>query len=243
MTRSTIDPHEIAHFSKDSSQWWDEDGPFAPLHRLNPTRITYLKDQITTHFANHFKGIKGLSILDIGCGGGLVSEPLARLGANMTSIDGDANAITTAKAHAEQNDLKINYLNGDANNLIQDKKRFDVVLALEIIEHVSDPNAFIDTLTNLVRPNGLIIISTLNRTPKSYALGIVAAEYILKWVPRGTHTWSKFLKPSEISKMLQCHNFKPQNITGMNFNPVTNGFELSKHDLSVNYFLTATKAD
>lgn len=237
MQTSTINQTEIDHFTKDSAKWWDETGPFAPLHKLNPTRLTYLKQQIE----NRFDSLKNLDILDIGCGGGLVSEPLTRLGASVTGIDGDAQAIQVAKDHAEQNNLKINYLTGDAEQLLKSKKRFDVVLALEIIEHVSNPESFTALLTQLVKPNGIIIMSTLNRTPQSYALGIVAAEYILGWVPKGTHTWSKFLKPSELNSMLRCHNFGITDITGLTYNPISQNFELSNSKVAVNYFITAQK--
>lgn len=237
MQNSSINAKEIEHFTKDSETWWDETGPFAPLHRLNPARMTYLKGQIEARFGS----LKNLDILDIGCGGGLVSEPLTRLGARLTAVDGDAQAIRVAKDHAAQNDLKINYLVGDAAQLLEDKKRFDVVLALEVIEHVENHADFVALLTKLVKQDGLIIISTLNRTAQSFALGIVAAEYILGWVPKGTHNWQKFLKPSEINSMLRCHNFMTKDVTGLTYNPIAQSFNLSPHDVAVNYFLTAQK--
>jgi 2-polyprenyl-6-hydroxyphenyl methylase/3-demethylubiquinone-9 3-methyltransferase len=237
MKQATIDPSEIAHFAKDSSDWWNESGAFAPLHRLNPVRIAYIRDQMLAKFGT----LKGLEILDIGCGGGLVAEPLTRLGAKVTAIDGDAQAVQVAKQHALENYLKINYLTGDASILLKDKKRFDVVLGLEIIEHVTDPLSFIETVTALSKPSGMVILSTLNRTPKSYALGIIAAEYILGWVPKGTHSWQKFLKPSELSKMLHRHNFIPSDVTGLVYNPLRSEFSLSSNDVAVNYFLTASK--
>ena len=239
MSQATIDHSEIAHFAKDSMHWWDENGAFSPLHKLNPTRIAYLKSQITAHFG----AIKGLNILDIGCGGGLVCEPLTRLGATMTGIDGDAQAIETAKNHAAGNRLNINYLCGDAQNLIQKKQRYDVVLGLEVIEHVNDPDIFIDMMTKLIKPNGLLILSTLNRTPKSYALGIVMAEYVLRWVPRGTHSWQKFVKPSELNRMLRRRNWHTHDVTGLIYNPLADSFSLSPSDVDVNYFLTARNAD
>lgn len=232
---STIVAEEIEHFAKDSSHWWDENGPFKPLHRLNPVRIKYIKQQICAHFNRDFddlKALKGLKILDIGCGGGLVCEPLARLGASVTGIDADANAIEVAKNHS---DLGINYICDDAANL---DKEFDIVLALEVIEHVSDIDAFINTCAKRMKPDGIIIMSTLNRTPKSYALGIVAAEYILGWVPKGTHNWKKFVKPSEISRHARKQNLTPQNITGLIFNPLKNEFMLSETDLDVNYLIS-----
>lgn len=237
MQNSSINTKEIEHFTKDSETWWDETGPFAPLHRLNPARMTYLKRQIEARFGS----LKNLDILDIGCGGGLVSEPLTRLGARLTAVDGDAQAIRVAKDHAAKNDLKINYLAGDAAQLLEGKKRFDVVLALEVIEHVENHADFVELLTKLVKQDGLIIISTLNRTVQSFALGIVAAEYILGWVPKGTHNWQKFLKPSEINSMLRCHNFMTKDVTGLTYNPIAQSFNLSPHDVAVNYFLTAQK--
>ena len=236
MKKNTINTQEISHFAKDSANWWDEDGAFAPLHKLNPIRLSYIKKQIEEHKG----GVKDLEILDIGCGGGLVCEPLTRLGAKVTGIDGDAQAIDVAKTHASENNLKINYLSGDAANLLQSKKRYDVVLALEVIEHVDNTEEFIQILTKLVKPNGLIILSTLNRTAQSFVLGIVAAEYLLNWVPRGTHSWKKFLKPSEIHVMLHRHNFELSDITGLNYKPLQKQFKLSQK-IDVNYFITAKK--
>jgi len=260
---STIDHKEIDHFAKDSARWWDEAGPFAPLHRLNPVRLSYIKSQICNHYerdVNDLKALKGLSILDVGCGGGLVCEPLARMGGNVTGVDADGNAIDVAKDHAAQSGLKINYKAGAAesflsplsprkrgsrggNKKIADQVRddgggFDVVLALEIIEHVPDPALFVQNVMNLVKPGGLVIFSTLNRTPKSYALGIVAAEYILRWVPRGTHDWKKFVKPSELRGHIVQAGGTAHDITGLTFNPLKNDFQLSKTDIAVNYFIS-----
>lgn len=235
---STIDPKEINHFAKDSNKWWDEHGPFKPLHRLNPVRMKYIKNQICTHFErdeNALNALNELNILDIGCGGGLVCEALCRMGANVTGIDADKNTIETAKNHAEQSNLDINYINDDAQNLNQ---KYDVVCALEIIEHVADINSFIELCTSKLKPNGILIMSTLNRTKKSYALGIVAAEHILGWVPRGTHTWKKFVKPSEIATQARKQGLSATNVTGLIFNPIKNKFELSETDLDVNYLIT-----
>ncbi len=235
---ATIDEKEINHFSKDSSKWWNENGPFKPLHRLNPTRMEYIKEQICTHYNKDFSALNalnGLEILDIGCGGGLVCESLCRMGAAVTGIDADPNAIKAAQSHADQSELDINYQNGDAANLDQ---KFDVVCALEVIEHVSDISAFIEICKSRLKPNGILIMSTLNRTPKSYALGIIAAEYILRWVPRNTHSWKKFVKPSEIAAHARPHNLSPHDVRGLVFNPLKNNFELSKTDLDVNYLIT-----
>ena len=237
MTNS-VDQQEIQQFSKDSSHWWDESGPFAPLHRLNPTRMSYIKQQICTHYdrdVNALDALDGLDILDIGCGGGLVCESLARLGGNVTGADADAQAVEVAKVHAKESGLKIKYENKPAEDI---KKQFDVVLALEIIEHVKNPAEFVSSVSKLLKPGGLVIFSTLNRNPKSFLLGIVAAEYSLQWVPKGTHSWNKFIRPSELSRYGRNTGLSPQNITGLIYNPVKDVFSLSKTDIDVNYFLT-----
>lgn len=235
---STIDENEINHFAKDSQQWWDENGPFKPLHRLNPVRMKYIKQQICDHFSrdfNNLKALENIEVLDIGCGGGLVSESLSKMGANVTGIDADQNAISVAKDHAKKSELKIDYKCDDITNL---DKKFDVICALEIIEHVKDAPSFVKLCASKLKPDGLLIMSTLNRTPKSYALGIVAAEYILGWVPRGTHSWKKFAKPSEMAQYARSQNLKTHNVTGLIFNPLKNKFELSETDLDVNYLIT-----
>lgn len=265
----SIDQDEINQFAKDSDRWWDPLGPFAPLHKLNPVRLSYIKGQICRHFGRDeagFDSLRGLRLLDIGCGGGLVCEPMARLGADVTGIDADQQAIAVAKAHAKDAGLKIEYLNGGAEELLnrtpspdplpgspsptgrgtrskmtQSEGLFDIVLALEIIEHVPDPAAFVATCARLLKPGGLAVFSTLNRTPKSFALGIVAAEYILRWVPRGTHSWKKFVKPSELAGFTRQAGLTPQDISGLVFQPLTGVFALSKTDADVNYFMAAVK--
>jgi 2-polyprenyl-6-hydroxyphenyl methylase/3-demethylubiquinone-9 3-methyltransferase len=240
-TAATLDPHEIEKFARDSARWWDEAGPFAPLHRLNPTRLGYLRAQIVGHFGLDERSLKPfttLRILDIGCGGGLVCEPLARLGAEVTGMDADANAITAAKAHAEAGGLAIDYRVGTSDTL---QEQFDVVLALEIVEHVADVAAFIADLKRLVKPGGLVILSTLNRTRRSYLGAIIAAEYVLRWVPRGTHQWKRFLKPSELARELRQAGLAVNDLTGMVYNPVSREFSLSKTDLAVNYFVSAKR--
>ena len=240
---NTVDPQEIQNFSKDAGAWWDETGPFAPLHRLNPVRLKYIKDQACARFDRDVRGFqpfKGLSVLDIGCGGGLVCEPMARMGAQVTGIDADETAIVTAQAHAKDMGLKIDYRAVTTTDL---KNKFDIVLALEVAEHVSDVDVFIRDIVGLCKPGGLIVMSTLNRTAKSFALGIVAAEYILRWVPRGTHNWKKFIKPSELARALRQEGAEPQDITGLIYKPLSQDFALSKTDTDVNYMISAVKTD
>ncbi len=240
---SSVDQSEIARFARDSSNWWDENGPFRPLHRLNPVRTAYIRDRICERFKRDNRSLTpftGLKILDIGCGGGLACEPMTRLGAEATGIDADGQAIDVAKAHAEQAGLAIQYLQTSAETLLN-HKGYDVVLALEIIEHVAGREDFVTTCARLCKPGGLVIFSTLNRTGRSFALGIVAAEYVLGWVPRGTHDWRKFVRPSELSKMALKAGLMPADVTGLVFNPLKNEFSLSTTDLAVNYFLTTEK--
>lgn len=237
----SINTQEIEHFAKDSSHWWDENGPFRPLHRLNPVRLAYLREQIGQHYGldpQDLKPFRGLKMVDIGCGGGLVCEPLARLGAAVTGIDADGNAIAVAKDHAEKSGLGITYQSGSTENITE---KFDVVLALEIVEHVDQVDQFVQNCVGLCKPGGLIIFSTLNRTPQSFALGIVAAEYLLRWVPRGTHHWKKFLRPSELARLIRQADAHERNIKGLVFSPLRSEFELSDKDMSINYFMTAEK--
>lgn len=228
--RNTIDHEEIARFSKDADQWWDIDGPFAPLHKLNPERILYIKEQVG--------GLEGKRILDIGCGGGLVCEPLARLGASVTGADADAQAIAVAKAHAQAQGLDITYLNQPAESIQQ---QFDVVLALEIIEHVSDPQGFVAECARLTKSGGTVVFSTLNRTAKSFIGGIVAVEHILKWVPQGTHDWKKFIKPSELARMARAAGLNETDLCGLHYDPLHDAFSLRRNAIDVNYFLSTVK--
>lgn len=244
-SKATVDEDEIRRFSKDAADWWDESGPFAPLHRLNPVRLDYIKSSICRHYGRDekdLKALKGLSILDVGCGGGIVSEPLARIGGSVTGIDADGVAIPVARDHAKKSGVKVTYLQTSTENLIQNNRQsFDVVLALEIVEHVSDINTFINDCATLSRPGGLIIFSTLNRTLKSMALGKIAAEYILRWVPAGTHDWKKFVRPSALATALRAAGATPQETMGLVYRPLHNDFTLSRTGLDINYFMTATK--
>lgn len=242
--RSTIDAAEVRQFDALGAEWWDESGPMKPLHRLNPVRMGYLKKQICGHFKRDdasFSPFKGLSMLDVGCGGGLVTEPLCRLGAAVTGVDAGAKNIKIAQEHARQQGLTIDYKATTVEKMAAAGKTFDVVTALEIIEHVADPALFISACCKLVKKNGLLIFSTLNRTPKSYLLGIVAAEHILRWVPAGTHDWKKFVKPSELARPLEREGFEVTDISGLVFNPLRREFCISERDLDVNYFLVARK--
>lgn len=240
----TVNAQEITHFAKNSSDWWDLDGPFRPLHRLNPVRLSYIKERICGHFVRDGVSLKpyaGLKMVDIGCGGGLVCEPMARLGAAITGVDADANAIGVAKIHAADGGLTIDYIAGSSEDLIAEGRKFDVVLALEIAEHVADVDLFVEHCVRLCAPGGIVIFSTLNRTAKSFLLGKVAAEYLLRWVPVGTHDWKKFIRPSELARSVRKAGANVTNIEGMVYDPFAREFKRSANDLSVNYFLSADK--
>jgi 2-polyprenyl-6-hydroxyphenyl methylase/3-demethylubiquinone-9 3-methyltransferase len=234
-SHSSIDIEEIQRFSKISAQWWDEEGPFKPLHQLNPTRLIYIRKCIKTHFQRDQRSsLEGLSILDIGCGGGLITEPLTRLGATVTGIDASAQTIEVAQAHAHLMDLSITYTCTTAEDIASTNQQFDVVLALEIVEHVHDVPGFLATCTHLVAPGGMLILSTLNRTWKSYIVAIVGAEYILRWLPQGTHDWTKFLEPAELAHYLRPLGFSFEDLRGLSYAPLSRQWSLSS-DLSVNY--------
>jgi 2-polyprenyl-6-hydroxyphenyl methylase/3-demethylubiquinone-9 3-methyltransferase len=241
---ASISDAEIAQFSRHAGDWWNPEGAFRPLHRLNPVRIEYVRDSACAHFERdpHTpRALKGLKILDVGCGGGLLAEPLARLGGAVTGLDASSEAIEVAHAHAEAGGLTVDYRLGSVEELAKKKTRYDLITALEIVEHVADLDSFIASLAGLLRPGGLLVMSTLNRTPKSFLLGIVAAEYVLGWVPRGTHEWKKFLRPSELVARLAGEGLQTTDLTGLIFNPLRNEFELRSDDLDVNYMLTAVK--
>ena len=235
MKSNTINKQEIAKFSKIAAEWWSPNGKFKPLHKFNPIRIKYLKENIIEHFKlkQTNSPLKGLNILDIGCGGGLLSEPITRLGAKVTAIDASKKNIQVAKFHAKKKNLKINYLCSSPEKLNLNKK-FDVVLNMEIVEHVEDLNFFIKKSSNLLKKNGLMFIATLNKTFKSYMFAIIGAEYVLRWLPIGTHDWEKFVKPDNLVSLAINSNLKLKKLSGMKFNPIIDSWSLS-NDKSVNY--------
>jgi 2-polyprenyl-6-hydroxyphenyl methylase/3-demethylubiquinone-9 3-methyltransferase len=243
--QSTVADSEIAHFSRHAEEWWNPSGPLRSLHRLNPSRIAYVRDRILGHgfgqASSARQPLKGVALLDVGCGGGLLAEPLSRLGARVTGLDASPEAIAEARRHAKQTSAVVDYRVGSAEGLARGGARYDVITALEIVEHVADLDAFLAALAKLLKPGGLLILSTLNRTPKSFLLAIVAAEYVLRWVPRGTHRWDKFLRPSELVKKLETEGLTTTDLTGVVFNPLADEFILSKDNLGVNYLLTAAK--
>jgi 2-polyprenyl-6-hydroxyphenyl methylase / 3-demethylubiquinone-9 3-methyltransferase len=239
---STVDPAEIARFAALAESWWDPAGKFKPLHRLNPVRLGFLRDRLTAHFhrdRSALQPFEGLRLLDIGCGGGLAAEPMARLGFAVTGIDAGAETIATARIHAAQSGLAIDYRPVPAETLAAAGERFDVVLALEIIEHVPDLGTFIGAAASLVRPGGAFVAATLNRTAKSYLLAIIGAEYVLGWLPRGTHDWRKFVRPSELAGALRRHRLRIEEIAGIGYNPLRDSWALGA-DLDVNYIAFAT---
>lgn len=242
--QSSIDPAEVAKFQAMAREWWDPNGQAKPLHMLNPTRLDYVVTQIAAEFGidrRQSKPFAGLRILDIGCGGGLMSEPMARLGATVTGADAAEENIAVARLHAEEQGLVIDYRAETAEALAAAGAQFDVVMALEIVEHVADPAAFIRTCHDLLRPGGLLIMSTLNRTPRSFAVAIIGAEWVMRWLPRGTHDWARFITPDELAQMMDGAGMKPVDRAGMVFNPLAWRWSLSSRDLSVNYLLAAVR--
>jgi 2-polyprenyl-6-hydroxyphenyl methylase / 3-demethylubiquinone-9 3-methyltransferase len=241
---ASIDPADVARFSAQAAEWWDAKGPFAPLHKFNPARLAFVRDRAAARFGRDIRARKpfqGLSLLDVGCGGGLIAEPMARLGFDVTAIDASAENIGTARAHAEPQGLPIAYRAATVEQLEADAAGpFDVVLTMEVIEHVRDPEAFVRTCSRLVAPGGLMIVATLNRTLKSLALGKVAAEYVLRWVPAGTHDWRQFLKPDEIRLMLSAEPVAVEGPFGIGYDPLTDRWSQGA-DADVNYMMIATR--
>tara|TARA_Y100000591_G_scaffold307050_1_gene306056 strand:+ start:1389 stop:2117 length:729 start_codon:yes stop_codon:yes gene_type:complete len=239
---TTINKEEIQKFSNLADQWWDVNGKFKPLHMFNPIRIEYITNNIKKHYdikKDKDNYLNGLNILDIGCGGGLISEPMSRLGANVTGIDASEKNVKIAKLHAKKNGLKINYLNITPENL-GDFEKFDIILNLEIIEHVNDVNLYIKSCHKLLKKNGIMFTATLNRSFMSYIKAIIGAEYILRWLPIGTHDWNKFIKPEELENLLSKVNFSTLDIKGFEFKPLSKKWILS-NDLSVNYIINSLK--
>ena len=241
--KSTVNPDEVAQFTRLAEKWWDPDGEFRPLHHLNPARIAFIRDHAATRFGRDplaDRPLRDLDLIDIGCGGGLLCEPMCRLGANVTGIDAGAETVNAARTHAEIMDLDITYRHVLPEDTGADGKRYDVVLNMEVVEHVADRALFMEAAANLVKPGGLMVVSTLNRTLKSLAMAKIGAEYILRWLPPGTHQWDKFVKPSEIAAALRKNGFKIDDITGAAYNPITGSWRLS-HDVGVNYMVLATR--
>jgi len=238
MAKSTIDPKEIERFEKLADQWWDENGKYSLLHEINPLRISYIKQHICRHFKlqnSNVRPLKSLKLLDVGCGGGLISVPMARLGAQVTAIDAGSSNIKAAAAHAHAHQIDIEYLNTSSEKLAQTHKKFDVILALEIIEHVSNTKHFVDSLIPMLNNNGLLFISTINRTIKAGITAKLIAEYVLRWVPVGTHEYDKFVTPDELDSLLCPHRLKNKDYTGIVFKPLQNAWVLDAHNLDVNY--------
>jgi 2-polyprenyl-6-hydroxyphenyl methylase / 3-demethylubiquinone-9 3-methyltransferase len=241
---STVDEGEIERFSRIAEEWWDPKGKFAPLHRLNPVRLGYIRDRAAAYWRRDPLGgspLEGLSLLDIGCGGGLLCEPMTRLGAAVTGIDAAERNIATARLHAERQGLAIDYRAATAEALVAEGRQFDIVLALEIVEHVADVDLFLQSCGRLAKPGGLVFLSTLNRTAKAWALAIAGAEYVLRWLPRGTHDWRKFQKPSEVVRGLRSGGIETQEIVGVVYSPLSRAWSLNKNDLDVNYMLYGAK--
>ena len=239
----TVDSDEIARFSALAAEWWDPDGKFRPLHRLNPVRLACIRDRLCARYGRDprsLRALAGLEVLDVGCGGGLVSEPLARMGARVTAIDASAETVATAAAHAREGGLAIDYRVMTAEALAAEGRRFDAVVALEIVEHVADVPLFLRACTALTRPGGALFFATLNRTAKSFLFAIVGAEYVLRWLPRGTHQWDRFIRPSELAEGLSAQGATVVDVAGVTWDALRDEWRLSR-DLSVNYMMYAEK--
>ena len=242
--QSTIDPTEVAKFEAMAAEWWDPNGKFKPLHMLNPCRLDYITAQIAAEFDRDLRDkapFAGLRLLDIGCGGGLLSEPMARLGATVVGADAAPRNIPVAQVHAAQSGLDIDYRHTTAEDLAAAGEEFDTVLNMEVVEHVADPQTYLTACQQLLKPGGLHICSTINRNPKSYAMAIVGAEYIMRWLPKGTHDWTKFITPDELFDLLRNAGLEPVDRKGFVFNPITWGWRLSDRDMSVNYVTASVK--
>jgi 2-polyprenyl-6-hydroxyphenyl methylase/3-demethylubiquinone-9 3-methyltransferase len=240
---ASVDSAEVERFARHAGDWWTPRGPMAALHKFNPVRIAYIRDQVAARFerdARKLDCLAGLRMLDIGCGGGILSEPLARLGAQMVGADPAEENIEAARAHAQASGVAVDYRAITAEELAEAGERFDVVLAMEVVEHVADVPAFVATCAAMVKPGGLMIAATLNRTLKSFALAIVGAEYVLRWVPRGTHQWEKFVKPEELEAAIEGSGLRVIGERGVIYNPFADRWQLSS-DMDVNYMLAAAR--
>ncbi|MEM8581123.1 MAG: bifunctional 2-polyprenyl-6-hydroxyphenol methylase/3-demethylubiquinol 3-O-methyltransferase UbiG [Pseudomonadota bacterium] len=236
--QTTVDPSEIAKFEAMAAEWWDPTGKFKPLHLMNPVRLDYITRQIATEYGRDLTRplpFEGLRILDIGCGGGLLSEPMARLGATVVGADAAERNIPVARIHAEQSGLEIDYRHTTAEALVAEDEQFDAVLNMEVVEHVADPLTYLSACKELLKPGGIMCCSTINRNPKSFAMAIVGAEYVMKWLPKGTHEWKKFITPDELFELLRDAGLEPVDRKGFVFNPISWSWGISDRDLSVNY--------
>jgi 2-polyprenyl-6-hydroxyphenyl methylase/3-demethylubiquinone-9 3-methyltransferase len=242
---NTIDPTEVAKFEAMAAEWWDTTGKFKPLHMMNPVRLDYITEQIAAEFGRDLKAdapFAGLRILDIGCGGGLLSEPMARLGATVVGADAAERNIPVARIHAEQSGLTIDYRHTTAEALVAAGEVFDVVLNMEVVEHVSDPRAFLTACKDLLKPGGLMLCSTINRNPKSFLVAILGAEHVMRWLPKGTHEWHKFITPDELQTLISNVGLTPVDRKGFVFNPIAWSWSISDRDLSVNYVTASLRA-
>lgn len=244
MSTNTVDPSEVAKFEAMAAEWWDLNGKFKPLHMLNPCRLDYITSQIAAEFdrdLNSDAPFKGLRILDIGCGGGLLAEPMARLGAEVVGADAAERNIPVAQVHAEQSGLDIDYRFTTAEAMAEKGEQFDVVLNMEVVEHVADPLGYLTACQQLLKPGGLMVCSTINRNPKSYVMAIIGAEHVMRWLPKGTHEWSKFITPDELFGLISNAGLEPVDRKGFVFNPIAWSWSLSDRDLSVNYVTASIK--
>ncbi len=244
--RATVDETEIGNFEAMAAEWWDPKGRLRPLHEMNPVRLSWLKREICRHFGrseDDTRALDGLTVCDVGCGGGLLTIPLARLGAVATGVDAGAANVEAARVQAEKDGVDVAWRAGTAEELAAEGATFDVVVAMEIVEHVSDLRLFLETIARLVRPGGLLFLATLNRTPKSFALAVVGAEYIMRWLPPGTHTWSKFVTPRELERGVEATGLEVQAACGMVFDPLRWSWSLKSGDLDVNYLMVAERPD
>ncbi len=240
---TSVDPAEIARFEAIAAEWWDPAGKFGPLHRFNPVRLAWIRARLVARFARDATALRplaGLRVLDVGCGGGLIAEPLARVGGSVTAIEAGGRNVEVARLHARQSGLAIDYRHAAAEELLAADERFDVVLALEVVEHVADVDAFLGACARLTAPDGILIAATLNRTPQAFLAAIVGAEYLLGWLPRGTHDWRKFVRPSEIAAGLRPHGLAMREFVGLGYSPLDDSWR-ETGDLAVNYMVAATR--